>query len=302
MKALAVFFFLTFLLHPNLTHGDCDSTDDVGKRSSSFSIKLGAIFSILAAGSVGVSIPSLGRWLPFLRPDKDLFFAPKAFAAGVILATGFIHILPDAFDNLTSPCLPPSPWQDFPFAGFIAMAASIGTMLVDTAATSYYNRDGIIRHRVISQVLELGILVHSVIIGISLGASGRVSTVKSLMIALSFHQFFEGMGLGGCLVQAQFHIRPLIIMILFFALTTPMGIVIGIGISSTYNENSPKALITDGILNAGAAGILIYMALVDLLAADFMNPRVQKNGLLQLVIYIFLLFGASFMSLLAKWA
>jgi zinc transporter 1/2/3 len=53
----------------------------------------------------------------------------------------------------------------------------------------------------ILQVLELGIVVHSVIIGISLGASEGPSTIKPLVVALSFHQMFEGMGLGGCIVQ-----------------------------------------------------------------------------------------------------
>ncbi|KAA3471315.1 zinc transporter 3-like [Gossypium australe] len=67
-------------------------------------------------------------------------------------------------------------------------------------------------------------------------------------------------------------------MVLFFALTTPLGIGIGIGISNTYNENSPTALVVEGMLNAASAGILIYMALVDLLAADFMNPKLQNNG------------------------
>lgn len=51
------------------------------------------------------------------------------------------------------------------------------------------------------QVLELGILVHSVIIGVSLGASQSSSTIRPLLAALSFHQFFEGIGLGGCIVQ-----------------------------------------------------------------------------------------------------
>lgn len=50
-------------------------------------------------------------------------------------------------------------------------------------------------------MLELGIVVHSVIIGISLGASQSPETIKPLLAALSFHQFFEGMGLGGCISQ-----------------------------------------------------------------------------------------------------
>lgn len=55
----------------------------------------------------------------------------------------------------------------------------------------------------ILQVLELGILVHSVIIGISLGTTENPKTIKPLIIALSFHQFFEGMGLGGCISQVK---------------------------------------------------------------------------------------------------
>ena len=44
-------------------------------------------------------------------------------------------------------------------------------------------------------------MVHSVIIGVSLGASQSAETVKPLLAALSFHQFFEGLGLGGCISQ-----------------------------------------------------------------------------------------------------
>ena len=103
-------------------------------------------------------------------------------------------------------------------------------------------------------------------------------------------------------LQANFKSLSITIMGLFFALTTPVGIAIGLGISNVYDENSPTALIVEGIFNAASAGILIYMALVDLLAADFMNPRMQKNGRLQLGSNVSLLLGAGCMSLLAKWA
>lgn len=102
--------------------------------------------------------------------------------------------------------------------------------------------------------------------------------------------------------QARFKVRSMITMGLFFSLTTPAGVAIGIGISSIYNESSPSSLITQGILDSVAAGILIYMALVDLLAADFMSPKVQSNGKLQFMINFALLMGAGLMSLLAKWA
>lgn len=152
------------------------------------------------------------------------------------------------------------------------------------------------------QVLELGILVHSVIIGVSLGASLRPSTIRPLVGALSFHQFFEGIGLGGCIVQAKFKVRATVIMVAFFSLTAPMGIALGIAITSSYSKHSATALVVEGVFNAAAAGILIYMSLVDLLAADFHNPRLQTNMKLQLATYLALFLGAGLMSLLAKWA
>ncbi|CAM0871415.1 unnamed protein product [Alopecurus aequalis] len=326
---------------------ECEPGEEDHDKAGALKLKIIAIFCILLASAAGCGIPSLGRRFPALSPDTDLFFAVKAFAAGVILATSFVHILPGAFERLSSPCLVDGPWQKFPFAGLVAMLAAIATLVVDTIATGYFQRahakktsavvgdvessdsnrahgghshgmsaviasssfagtsdDGaqLIRHRVISQVLELGIVVHSVIIGMSLGASESASTIKPLVVALTFHQFFEGIGLGGCIVQAKFRLKSVLIMAIFFSLTLPIGVGIGIGISSTYDETSPSALIVEGILSAAAAGILNYMALVDLLAEDFMNTRVQKNGRLQVIINITLLVGTALMSMLAIWA
>jgi zinc transporter 1/2/3 len=41
-------------------------------------------------------------------------------------------------------------------------------------------------------ILELGIIAHSLVIGVSLGASQDVKTIKPLAVVLSFHHLFEG--------------------------------------------------------------------------------------------------------------
>lgn len=101
-------------------------------------------------------------------------------------------------------------------------------------------------------------------------------------------------------VQAKYKRRAIAIMVLFFSVTTPAAIGVGIGISKTYDENSQTALIVEGILNSASAGILIYMALVDLIAADFLGSKMQSNVRLQLGANFALLLGASCMSFLAK--
>ncbi|XVF00461.1 hypothetical protein REPUB_Repub04eG0003000 [Reevesia pubescens] len=335
------------LLLPVLVSSKCvceaEHQDQEREQTSSaqaLKFKLIAIASILVASAIGVCLPFLVKNIRLLQPDKETFSLIKTFAAGVILATGFIHILPDAYESMTSPCLSENPWHHFPFTTFVAMMAAILTLMMETFATGYHkrnqlskappvnadeeishdhdhgigghihgsafvldptNRSDLIRHRVVSQVLELGIVVHSVIIGLSLGASENPQTIKPLVAALSFHQFFEGMGLGGCIFQAKFKHRAIAIMVLFFSLTTPTGIAVGIGISKAYNKNSPTALIVEGLLNSASAGILIYMALVDLLANDLMSPKMLCNFRLQLATAFTLLLGVCCMSLMAKW-
>lgn len=135
-------FPLFLLLLPILVSGECtcDAEEGVHDKSQALKYKLAALASILVASAIGVCLPILGKTIPALRPEKDIFFIIKAFAAGVILATGFIHVLPDAFDSLTSPCLNENPWGKFPFTGFVAMVSAIGTLMVDAFATSYYKR------------------------------------------------------------------------------------------------------------------------------------------------------------------
>jgi len=128
------------------------------------------------------------------------------------------------------------------------------------------------------QVLEMGIIVHSVVIGLGIGASPSVCTIRPLVAAMCFHQLFEGMGLGGCILQRG--VRPQEMragLVFFFSTTTPFGIALGLALTKVYRENSPTALVVAGLLNATSAGLLHYMALVELLAADFMGPRLQGS-------------------------
>jgi hypothetical protein len=116
---------LIFLIIPTLIAAECtcDEEDEDRDKSKALRYKIAALVSILVASAIGVCIPLLGKVIPALSPEKDIFFIIKAFAAGVILSTGFIHVLPDAFENLTSPCLNEHPWGDFPFTGFVAMCS-----------------------------------------------------------------------------------------------------------------------------------------------------------------------------------
>ncbi|XP_071701684.1 zinc transporter 4, chloroplastic-like [Rutidosis leptorrhynchoides] len=322
-------------------------------EKTAFVLKFVAIASILLAGIFGVSLPLVGKKWRFLKSDSSFFFATKAFAAGVILATGFVHMLPDATSALSNPCLPQIPWSSFPFSGFIAMMAALVTLVADFISSQYYeskhekriesdrvepdglaslvlpllddhadnhehtlenghvhehsevfgdDTDNVARNAVVSQVLELGIISHSIIIGLSLGVSQSPCTIKPLLGALSLHQFFEGFALAGCISEARFEILRSTTMAGFFAITAPISVGVGICISSFYNPNSPRALVIEGVLDSISAGILVYMALVDLIAAEFLSKKMRSNLGEQIVAFIALFLGAGLMASLAAWA
>ncbi|KAL0407576.1 UNVERIFIED_CONTAM: putative zinc transporter 10 [Sesamum latifolium] len=348
---LLLIFSILFIILSDLSLQAVSVVEDCGpqendacvNKKKALPLKIIAIVSILLTSIIGVSFPLVTRSIPALSPDRNLFVIVKAFAAGIILATGFMHVLPDSFDMLSSTCLKDNPWHKFPFTGFVAMLSAIITLMIDSMATSLYSKkhktalvlpesggdqemavveaaahshfhghhhgsklevegSQLLRYRVIAMVLELGIIVHSVVIGLSLGASNNTCSIKGLVAALCFHQMFEGMGLGGCILQAEYKFLKKAAMAFFFSVTTPFGIALGLALASSYKENSPRALITVGLLNASSAGLLIYMALVDLLAADFMGPKLQGSIKLQIKSYVAVLLGAGGMSLMAKWA
>jgi len=151
-------------------------------------------------------------------------------------------------------------------------------------------------------ILELGIASHSIIIGIALGVA--TDEFKSLLVALVFHQFFEGMALSTVVLDSNFTRRVAgIIMVVFYTCTTPIGIAIGIGISSSFNQNSVTNLITQGVLDSLSAGILLYDGLVNIVAPHFASKKFQSSSdLSQLCQTVALWLGAGTMALIGRWA
>ncbi|KAG6736087.1 hypothetical protein POTOM_061216 [Populus tomentosa] len=308
-------------------------------------LKLISILIIFFTSIIGISSPVLlARYFHGKALYDKATLIIKCFAAGVILSTSLVHVLPDAYDAL-SDCHVASkhPWKDFPFAGLVTLIGVLLALLVDLAASARLEQHGqghgngqytVVgiqeemvgkkesdksvkveimgevdlvkeKQRLVSQVLEIGIIFHSVIIGVTMGMSQNKCTIRPLVTALAFHQIFEGMGLGGCIAQAGFSFGTVAYMCFMFAVTTPMGIVLGMIIFSMtgYDDSNPNALIMEGLLGSLSSGVLVYMGLVDLIAADFFHNKLMSSASwLKKASYIALALGSTSMSVLALWA
>ncbi|KAF2456526.1 Fe transporter [Lineolata rhizophorae] len=153
-------------------------------------------------------------------------------------------------------------------------------------------------------LLEGGILFHSIFVGMTVSITTDGFIV--LLIAILFHQMFEGLGLGSRIAAVPYpkgNWRPWL-LVLAFGTTAPIGQAIGLATRNTYDPDSAFGLIIVGVFNAISSGLLIYAALVDLLAEDFLSE--EANMLLttkdKVVAFTCVLFGAAGMSFVGAFA
>ncbi|PYH49086.1 low-affinity Zn(2+) transporter ZRT2 [Aspergillus saccharolyticus JOP 1030-1] len=154
-------------------------------------------------------------------------------------------------------------------------------------------------------ILEFGIIFHSVFIGLTLAVTG--SEFVTLYVVIVFHQTFEGLGLGSRLATVPWprskRWTPYFLG-LGYGVSTPIAIAIGLGVRNSYSDSGATTLIVSGVFDAISAGILIYTALVELLAHEFMFSTSMRKAPIHVVLSAFglLCLGALLMALLGKWA
>ncbi|GAA6021039.1 hypothetical protein JCM8202_003823 [Rhodotorula sphaerocarpa] len=169
--------------------------------------------------------------------------------------------------------------------------------------------DGYVQDSAVAQcigvaILEFGVIFHSFVIGLTLAVTNNIGP---LLAVLTFHQTFEGIGLGSRLsmlrLPKRYNFVPFIAGVVY-SCTTPLGIAVGLGIRETYNPNSTAASIVSGVLDATSAGILLWAGLVECLAHDFVFDRAMADASNGQVTYAVLcvFVGAGLMALLGRWA
>ncbi|KAK4145205.1 Zinc/iron permease [Dichotomopilus funicola] len=152
-------------------------------------------------------------------------------------------------------------------------------------------------------LLEGGILFHSVFVGMTVSIT--IEGFIVLLIAILFHQMFEGLGLGSRIAAVPYpkgSIRPWVLVVAF-GTTAPLGQAIGLAVRDSYDPNSAFGLIIVGIFNAISSGLLLYAALVDLLAEDFLSEEAQllsKKD--RITAFVFVILGAMGMSIVGAFA
>ncbi|KNC46474.1 uncharacterized protein AMSG_11548 [Thecamonas trahens ATCC 50062] len=337
-----------------------------------FGLRLGSIALIMVVSWLGFLAPLVASRFGH-GPGSLLLKCGALFGGGVLLATGFVHMLFPALVALTNPCLTTFFTDDFPpLAMAVTIATILGVHLLHTVisrhihsvhhaipnnfvhchesssivssrssssasssdparsqishshsgdasaskarsdmgsdSSQFVHQDShedvlallLIDQQVSTILLECGVALHSLVIGFVVG-SAREEFI-TLLIALSVHQFSEGMALSSTILSTAWRPRFIVLFAVLFSVTTPIGLTLGIIFASRFDANDPSYLLSIGILDAVAAGILIYDALVNILVPGFNDRLAHEASPSRLLLFTASVWtGAALLTVIGAW-
>ncbi len=262
-------------------------------------VKLLAVLLIFAAGWLGGSLPLAGRRT---GADSPWLSCGNALSAGIFLGIGLIHMLPDADAG----------WRElgygYPVAFVMAAGAFAFILLLEHvllpesahAMTHAHAGEGLptiapSKQKTPGHVygLLLGLSFHSVLAGIALGLQPALAEVAAILVAILAHKVTEGLALGLALARSGER-RRFRRLITIFALTTPVGVLLGLFARRLIAPATGLAF--DALVLSLAAGTFFYIASMDMLQDELLKPGSRWAK------WLFATLGLALTAALALWS
>ena len=230
-------------------------------------IKFIAAGSILAIALISGAIPMAAARFP---GSQRFFSLGNAFAGGLFLGVGFIHLLPEGIEQLGEVV-------DYPLAALLAALGLAALLFIDRIVfDSRHVRadaDDAQGRSIYPLVLLLLLSIHSVIAGLSLGLESHASTALILALGIVLHKGSEAFALMVSSINAGFAANRRNALLGAFVAMTPVGILAGmLGANALHGD---AAALVKGSFNALAAGTFIYIAILDIIDEEFSKKEVR---------------------------
>ncbi|ORX84744.1 Zinc/iron permease, partial [Anaeromyces robustus] len=296
---------------------------------------------IILSSCIGTILPILLKNKKFFSVSGTLFNSIKMFGTGVIITVAFVHMLSPADKMLSGDDAPEFFKENYDaFSGVFAVTGIILAHGIQIIVKEYFNKQKKqtpnnhedlnfnnyntyqynIEHfeescchtealfltnkkQIVSYLLEIGISLHSVLIGFAFGTNFE-NDINFLLIALMIHQFFEGIALSTIFIEAKFKnfLTP-ILMVVFYSITMPLGGIGGLIIYNINSSNTTTMTCIQGILDSLAAGLLIYDSLVNILSHHTSSNKWDNmNKISKYIQLLSFYLGCVAMALVGIWA
>jgi zinc transporter 1/2/3 len=238
---------------------------------------------VFAAGVLLVGLAgALSPWAIGIRSKGRALDLGNTFAGGVLAAAGLVHLLSDAaadFDHVL-------PNVEYPFASLLAGAGFFLILLIegviapgghqtapsrDSSATQHEVGGPPQQSRTAAPILLLVLSIHSLILGLALGAQATLAGILTVFLAVIAHKGVAGFALGISYRRSNFTPRRAAPRLTLFAGMTPLGILLGAIAGAALTTHA--AGLFEAIFNALGAGTFIYIATLDIIRTEFSDPH-----------------------------
>lgn len=258
---------------------------------------------VAAIGLTGTLLPGVLR--EQASSERALAIS-DTFAGGVLGGAGLLHLLPNGIDNFHVVF----PRLGYPLGlllagvGFLLILLIEGVIATDRPAPEGNPRSPAVqhepgghvdsRHQAPSPVILLMVLsVHSVILGLALGAQTALAGTVVVFLAVVAHKAAAGFALGVGYERAGFVHRHAIPQLAFFSAMTPLGIVVGAGVGVALTGDA--SVLFEAIFDSLGAGTFVYIAALDIIKTEFDQPGYAGQKWLAAAV------GFGLMAALAIW-
>ncbi len=232
-------------------------------------VKVISFVAILAIAVIGGLIPLLSA----KSANSERFFSlGNAFAGGLFLGVGFIHLLPEGIEMLSA-------YSDFPWGAVTATVGFATLLLLDRIMFPEYQVSESFRksgsESIYPYVLLAMLSIHSIVAGIALGLEEQVAGAVTLLIGIVFHKGPAAFALILSTHMAGIERSRQKGFLAFFCVMTPLGIVLGVSSSVVFAGTSNVYGVMQGLFNAFAAGTFIYIAVIDIIDKELTTHQLE---------------------------
>lgn len=136
-----------------------------------------------------------------------------------------------------------------------------------------------------SLLLLFALSLHSVFEGLAVGLQDTIDDVVALFLVVIFHKGIIAFSLGLNMVQSKLSMSQMLMGIMFFCVTAPLGVGVGMGIMELQASFTTAAI--SGMLQGIACGTFLYVTFFEVL------PHEMNNGENRLLKLLFIILGFS---------
>lgn len=249
-----------------------------------FIVKLLMFAVIFMSGFGGGVLP---RLLRATQHGQTFLTLGSAFAGGVFLGAGVIHLLGDSHTYFVA-----AGDVSYPLFLFVGGIGFLLILLLEKVLVRAEETDAAVSAN--PYILLAVLSLHSLIAGAALGLESAFAGALILLFAILAHKSFAAFALGISFQEAQLGTKKYYSLLAFFSIMTPLGVLLGAVLNKLLLSQTSLEL--EATFDGLAGGTFIYVASTDILGSLFADHQMQGFK------YVLTMLGYGLMALLAIWS